>query len=189
MVLTLVLLAVMNAWSAIYPMKCWVKHMTKYHCTSTISYHEGDFCCGFCEFSCVAVYDSLKHTLKHTYTYTQADSCTHTHTHACTHTHTHTHMHACIHVERCANTHVYAQMHIPRIITKLMINEYVITRPEQATHNHHFGEANVGHQLLKKMGWEGWGWELQKRVYRIPIKVVKCNPKVIRKVIYCRAIK
>ena len=45
-----------------------------------------------------------------------------------------------------------------------------MTRPEQVTQDHRIGEANVGHQLLKKMGWEGAGLGAAEQGIQDPIK-------------------
>ena len=38
------------------------------------------------------------------------------------------------------------------------------------TQDHRIGEANVGHQLLKKMGWEGAGLGAAEQGIQDPIK-------------------
>ena len=50
------------------------------------------------------------------------------------------------------------------------IDIYILTRPEQVTQEHRITEANVGHQLLKKMGWEGAGLGAAEQGIQDPIK-------------------
>lgn len=42
--------------------------------------------------------------------------------------------------------------------------------PEQVTQDHRIGEANVGHQLLRKMDWEGAGLGAAEQGIQDPIK-------------------
>jgi len=57
------------------------------------------------------------------------------------------------------------------VIENVNFMKYCIpTRPEQVTQDHRIGEANVGHQLLKKMGWEGAGLGSAEQGIQDPIK-------------------
>ena len=46
------------------------------------------------------------------------------------------------------------------------------------TQDHRIGEANVGHQLLKKMGWEGAGLGAAEQGIQDPIKGGEVRSKV-----------
>ena len=66
---------------------------------------------------------------------------------------------------------MHAHTHTPtRAHTQVQVQLIYCYRPEQVTQDHRIGEANVGHQLLKKMGWEGAGLGATEQGIQDPIK-------------------